>query len=115
MKTKKRLLGVFIVGVLGFGLAVYVHHAYTFVSTNNASVEAKTTLLSAQIGGTIESASILSSIKDGETLSYGKEENLASYIPMYDPTQSAIIGVIGIHQDLTVIQETKQQIIYIGK
>ena len=30
----------------------------------------------------------------------GKEENLASYIPMYDPTQSEIIGVIGIHQDL---------------
>ena len=67
-----------------------------------------------KIGGTIESASILSSIKDGETLSYGKEENLASYIPMYDPTQSEIIGVIGIHQDLTVIQETKQQIIYIS-
>ena len=30
-----------------------------------------------KIGGANESASIMSSIKDGETLSYGKEENLS--------------------------------------
>lgn len=67
-----------------------------------------------KIGGTIENASILSTIKNGETLSRNNEEGLASYIPLYDPTQSDIIGVIGIHQDISVIQETKQQIITIA-
>lgn len=67
----------------------------------------------AKIGGAIENESILSAIQNGETLSRTYEENLVSYIPMYDPTRSEIIGTIGIHQDLSVIQATKQQIIYI--
>ena len=33
---------------------------------------------------------------------------------MYDPTQSEIIGVIGINQDISVIQDTKQQIVLIA-
>ena len=66
-----------------------------------------------KIGGAIENDSILSAIQNGETLSDTTETNLVSYIPMYDPTHSEIIGTIGIHQDLSVIQETKQQIIYI--
>ena len=62
----------------------------------------------------IDHASILSSVENGETISESNGEHLNSYIPMYDPTQSEIIGAIGINQDISVIQDTKQQIVLIA-
>lgn len=64
----------------------------------------------ANVGGTIAEKSILTSVVQGETISRNHNRNLESYLPMYDPTQSEIIGVIGISQDLSIIQETKQTI-----
>lgn len=66
------------------------------------------------VGESIEHTSILSTIENGKTISESNEELLNSYIPMYDPTQSEIIGIIGINQDISVIHETKQQIIFIA-
>lgn len=66
-----------------------------------------------KIGEAFENQTIISAIQNGETLSHRNGESLASYIPMYDPTHSEIIGTIGIQQDLSVIQGTKQQIIHI--
>lgn len=66
------------------------------------------------IGSTIELASTLSSIQNGENVSESTNEFMNSYIPMYDPTQSEIIGAIGISQDISVIQDTKQQIVWIA-
>lgn len=66
------------------------------------------------VGKSIDHMSILSSIEDGETISRSNEERLNSYIPMYDPTQSEMIGVIGIDQDISGIHETKQQIVFIA-
>lgn len=66
------------------------------------------------VGESIDHTSILSTIENGKTISESNEELLNSYIPMYDPTQSEIIGIIGINQDISVIHETKQQIILIA-
>jgi methyl-accepting chemotaxis protein len=66
------------------------------------------------IGGTIDEKSILTSVMQGETISRSDNGYLESYLPMYDPTQSEIIGVIGINQDIAVIQDTKQSIIKIA-
>ncbi len=66
------------------------------------------------VGKTIDHAKTLSDINAGKTISESNEERLNSYIPMYDPTQSEIIGIIGINQDISVIHETKQQIILIA-
>lgn len=63
-----------------------------------------------KIGESIEDSSILKSAELGETISHSKKDILASYLPMYDPTNSEVIGVIGINQDISVIQNTKQQI-----
>ena len=63
-----------------------------------------------KIGESIEDASILKSAELGETISQSENDILASYLPMYDPTNSEVIGVIGINQDISVIQNTKQQI-----
>lgn len=66
------------------------------------------------IGELIDDTSILSSVESGETISLSDEERLHSYIPMFDPTQSEMIGVIGIDQDISIIHETKQQIVFIA-
>ena len=63
-----------------------------------------------KIGESIEDSSILKSAELGETISQSENDILASYLPMYDPTNSEVIGVIGINQDISVIQNTKQQI-----
>ncbi len=53
---KKLILGVLGIGVAG-GVLFYGYHSYMFVTTNNASIEAKTTLLSSQVSGIIETVS----------------------------------------------------------
>lgn len=66
------------------------------------------------VGKSIHHASILSSVESGKTISERNDEFLNSYIPMYDPTQSEIIGAIGITQDISVIQNTKKKIVLIA-
>ncbi|MFE6168942.1 methyl-accepting chemotaxis protein [Viridibacillus arvi] len=66
------------------------------------------------VGKSINHASILSSVENGEKISESNDEYLNSYIPMYDPTQSEIIGAIGINQDISAIQNTKQQIVLLA-
>lgn len=68
----------------------------------------------AHVGEVIDHASVLTSVKKGETVSYSDNEILTTYLPLYDPTHNEIIGAIGINQDITVIQDTKQQITMIA-
>lgn len=67
-----------------------------------------------KVGKSAEDVSILASTLDGETVSHNDNENMHSYLPMYDPTKTEIIGVIGITQDISVINDTKQQIVFIA-
>lgn len=66
------------------------------------------------VGKLIENSSILSSIENGDKVSESNNEHLNSYIPMYNPTQSEIIGAVSIHQNISVIQDTKHQIVLIA-
>lgn len=66
------------------------------------------------IGESLDDTSILTSVIDGETVSNNDDNLLTSYIPMYDPMQSEVIGVIGINQDMSVIHDTNQQITLIA-
>lgn len=66
------------------------------------------------VGKYIDQSSTLSAIEKGEKISESNDERLNSYIPMYDPTKREIIGTIGITQNLSVIQDTKQQIMLIA-
>lgn len=66
---KKLIIGVLII-LLGSGVGYYANHAYHYVSTNNASIEAKTTLLSSRVAGTIETVLVEENqlVKAGQVL-----------------------------------------------
>lgn len=63
------------------------------------------------IGKTIEQRSIQTTIAKGEVVSETNDTRLNSYLPLFDPTQTEVIGMIGIDQDISIIHETKQQVI----
>ncbi len=65
------------------------------------------------IGRLIEDPSLLTSVKAGEVVSSNDRENMKSYMPLYDPTKSQIIGVIGMTQDVSAIKETQEKITWI--
>ncbi len=54
--------------------------------------------------------SILKKIKDGELSTYKTEKIMESILPIYDPTGSKIIAAIGIQQDISFLQKSKQEI-----
>ncbi|WP_156291956.1 methyl-accepting chemotaxis protein [Oceanobacillus salinisoli] len=66
------------------------------------------------VGNTIGNHSWLDTIQNGESVSRQNGGILSSYIPMFDPTNTEIIGMIGISQDISVITDTKEQIVSIS-
>ena len=66
------------------------------------------------VGQSTNETAILGVMNDGEIATQTNDENLDSYLPMYDPTGSEIIGVIGVSQDISVINETRKQITLIS-
>ncbi|WP_337017014.1 methyl-accepting chemotaxis protein [Oceanobacillus massiliensis] len=66
------------------------------------------------IGGTLDDAETLNAVIDGEKVSEYDDQSMNSYLPMLDPTGNNIIGVIGITQDISTIQQTNEQIIWTG-
>ena len=55
-------------------------------------------------------SNLLTSVKEGELSSYQNEEIIESILPIYDPTGNEIIAAIGIEQDISILQESKQNI-----
>lgn len=55
-------------------------------------------------------STILKKVVNGEIASLTDKTNLESFLPMYDPTGNEIIGAIGINQNISAIQDSKQQI-----
>lgn len=66
------------------------------------------------IGGQLAQSSILTAVEKGEVISQENNEMMHSYMPMYDPTGSNLLGVIGVTQNLSVIYTIKQQGIMIA-
>ena len=65
-------------------------------------------------GKKIGNTSIVTNVKQGKTISTHDNENLQSFMPLYDPTKSEIIGIVGLSQNISTIQDTKQQITFIS-
>lgn len=61
------------------------------------------------LGKALEDTSVFTTAKKGEIASQTENETMHSYLPMFDPTGSQLLGVIGVTQDLTVIQTIKKQ------
>lgn len=55
-------------------------------------------------------ASELTAVKEGEVATYNNQETMESILPLYDPTGTEIIAAIGIQQDVSILQESKQTI-----
>ncbi|WP_249872058.1 methyl-accepting chemotaxis protein [Oceanobacillus saliphilus] len=66
------------------------------------------------IGTELTEATVLASITEGEKVSVNNDQTMNSYLPMFDPTGDEIIGVIGVSQDISAIQETNNHIILIA-
>ena len=62
------------------------------------------------IGYTIVDRSIVSSISEGNRVEKKYEKDVESYLPIYDPTNSKIIGIVGIKQDVSIFSETNRGI-----
>lgn len=85
----------------GVSIDLYDQEGTVIISSNEENVGKSNT-------------SITADVMDNKTVSHMDDESLDSYLPMYDPTSSEMIGVIGITQDISVINQTKQQIIRIA-
>jgi methyl-accepting chemotaxis protein len=62
------------------------------------------------IGKTLNDHSIIEKLLSGKELSREKGEYIQTFMPMYDPTKSEIIGFIGISQDVSVINKVNSEI-----
>ncbi|WP_339228458.1 methyl-accepting chemotaxis protein [Oceanobacillus sp. FSL K6-2867] len=63
---------------------------------------------------TMNDASILANVMNGEKVSHHDEETLDTYLPMLSPIGNEIIGVIGIGQDISAIGATNSQLFWIS-
>jgi methyl-accepting chemotaxis protein len=58
-----------------------------------------------QVGTSLKGQSTIESVRSGKEVSIEKGESLQTFIPMYDPTKTEVIGIIGITQDISVIKQ----------
>ncbi|MCF3943124.1 hypothetical protein [Oceanobacillus alkalisoli] len=65
------------------------------------------------VGTSIEDEVILTSVRNGDSISEESGDFLTSYLPMYDPIQQEVIGMIGIDQDMSIIHDINAQIAWI--
>lgn len=66
------------------------------------------------IGQTLKDSSIVESVRNGETAVRKDQLLYETFLPLYDPTQSEIIGTLHISQDISIIWDTKKRIFYIA-
>lgn len=55
-------------------------------------------------------SSLLSKVNDGQVSTYKNQKFLESILPIYDPTGNKIIAAVGIQQDISILQQSKQEI-----
>jgi methyl-accepting chemotaxis protein len=60
------------------------------------------------IGDTLNDQSTIKRVLSGKEVSINKEDSIQTFLPMYDPTKTEVIGLIGIIQDVSIIQQVVQ-------
>lgn len=74
----------------GVGIDLYNQEGTVVISSNES-----------RVGDSTNNVAISDVMSEGETFTQTNQDNLDSYLPMYDPTGSEIIGVIGVSQDIS--------------
>ncbi|WP_431026774.1 methyl-accepting chemotaxis protein [Lysinibacillus sp. LZ02] len=85
--------------------------------TINLYNEEQTIVVSSEeqnLGQTLQDNTMLPSIQNGEPVRMQNDSIIETYMPMYDPTNTKIIGMIHISQDISVIAGTKKQIFIVA-
>ncbi len=89
-----------------------ITQSYDGVKVNLYNLDGQVVVSSVEenIGYTIVDRSIVSSISEGNRVEKKYEKDVESYLPIYDPTNSEIIGIVGIKQDVSIFSETNRGI-----
>ena len=66
------------------------------------------------IGQKLQDSAMAQNVYNGESARIKSDTLLESYMPMYDPTNTHIIGIIQISQDTSIIAQTKNQLFIIS-
>lgn len=65
------------------------------------------------IGGQLNNPEIMKKVLSGKKVSVKEEDSLQTYIPMFDPTKTEVIGMIEISQDISVIAQADQRMTFL--
>lgn len=60
-----------------------------------------------QVGKTLSDQSLIKQVLSGKEYSNEYKNTLETFLPMYDPTKTEVIGIIGITQDISIIKQVK--------
>ncbi len=108
----KKLLGGLVGIVVAIVVGVYVYQSYTYVSTNNAMIEAKVTLLSPQISGTIETVNVEENqiVKAGQVLATIRPVNYRNALDLSRAEYAALaaqqrISEINYHRAVSLFKD----------
>ncbi|KGR81956.1 methyl-accepting chemotaxis protein [Lysinibacillus odysseyi] len=67
-----------------------------------------------QIGNILKDQSIIKAVKKGKTVHQKDQTHYETFMPMYDPSNTEIIGIIELNQDISIIWDTKKRIFFIA-
>ena len=88
--------------IQGVQLNLYNEKGETIASSNND-----------QVGTFLKDQATIDKVLSGTEVSLDNEESLQTFIPMYDPTKTVVIGMIGIAQDISIIKQVGQTTTFI--
>lgn len=83
--------------IQGVQLNLYNEKGETIASSNND-----------QVGTYLKDQATIDKVLSGAEISLDNENSLQTFIPMYDPTKTVVIGMIGITQDISIIKQVDQ-------
>jgi methyl-accepting chemotaxis protein len=66
-----------------------------------------------QVGTFLKDQATIDKVLSGTEISLDNEKSLQTFIPMYDPTKTVVIGMIGIAQDISIIKQVDQTTTFI--
>ncbi|WP_078548397.1 methyl-accepting chemotaxis protein [Litchfieldia alkalitelluris] len=65
------------------------------------------------IGNHITNGAIIEQVLKGDEVTQETGQFLESYIPLFDPTNTEVIGVMNISQDVSIVKKSQNNIIYL--
>ena len=85
------------VTIQGVELQIYNKLGESVISSNETT------------GNTLDATKILETVLSGEEISIEEEDSLNTYLPLYDPTKTDVIGIIRITQDISILNHINEK------